>query len=362
MTEKRHKRITLNRRIARYSGSLKYLFRKKKPIVILRTLYNYIYYIFTGKPRLRYVDLAVSYSCNLNCIHCSASYLEDKLRREMSVEDYKLLSRQLIKNGVLVIQLTGGEPLLRPDLEDIIKALNPSRFFISVGTNSTLVTWERLKSLKKAGLDNFCISIDDWSPQEHDRWRKQEGSYSQAKKVLDMVLELGFTAMVFTVATHQNIRSKNFINLIEYTKKRNVLLLIGWAVPVGNWNANRDVLLTKDDLMYLESIHEKYLHVRTDFESNYFHFGCGAVKEKLNITPYGDVMPCVFVHINLGNIFEKPLEEIRKDTMKITWFRRYNPLCLAANDKEFRSQHMSKIFVSNKGPISLDEAGFYVNG
>jgi len=86
------------------------------------------------------------------------------------------------------------------------------------------------------------------------------------------------------VATHANLRTDAFAKLIEFTKSNRILVLVGWAVPTGNWNANDDVLLTEDDLAYLETMHERYPHVRTDFEANYFRWGCGAGKEKLYIT------------------------------------------------------------------------------
>lgn len=360
MPKKKTEKVTLKRRLAKYYLSLKYVVRWNKPLLVWRTFYNYLFYIITGRPRLRYVDLAVTFNCNLNCIHCSATRMIDVPRKAMTVEDYKALGKQLIENGVLVVQLTGGEPLMREDLEDIIRALKPSRFFISTGTNAKLATPERLFSLKKAGLDNLCISIDDWDPAEHDRWRGEEGVHAKALAVLDIALEMGFSVMIFTVATHQNVRSEGFIKLVEYAGKKKVLLLIGWAVPTGNWNANEEVLLTTEDLEYLETIHEKHLHTRTDFESNYFHFGCGAGKEKLYITPYGDVVPCAFVHIRFGNIFKKSLKEIRDTALKIDWFSKYNSLCLAANNREFREKHMTKIFAANKEPISMKEAGFDV--
>ena len=360
MVEERKKKITLRRRIARYSLTLKYLFLKGKPLVPVRTVYNYLYYAVTGRPRLRYVDLALSYNCNLNCIHCSTTRLKDAGRREMTVEDYRRLGKQLIQNGVLVVQLTGGEPLARPDVEDIIRALNPSRLFISMSTNGLLLTPERLKRLKKAGLDNISISVDDMDPREHDRWRRKEGAQAQALKALDMVLDAGFRGMIFTVVTHQNVRSENLGRLAEYSRKKGVLLLLGWAVPTGNWNANMDVLLTEDDLAYLDKFQEQYLHVRTDFESNYFRWGCGAGKEKLYITPYGDVIACAFVHVRFGNIFQKPLSEIREKALLIDWFKDYKTLCLAANNREFQEKHLSRIFVADKEPISMKEAGFDV--
>jgi hypothetical protein len=136
-----------------------------------------------------------------------------------------------------------------------------------------------------------------------------------------------------------------------------VLLSIGWAVPVGRWNDHEEVLLTDDDLEYLRRLHEKHLHVRTDFEANYFHFGCGAVKERLYLTTSGDVIPCPFLHIRLGNVFREPLASIRRRALQIPAFQGYSRLCLAANDRQFRREHLEPVRASAAAPISLAEAG-----
>jgi MoaA/NifB/PqqE/SkfB family radical SAM enzyme len=361
MIKPRLKPVTLRRRLAKYLIQARYSARPGKPLLRLRALGNYARVLATGKPRLRFCDLALTYDCTMSCAHCSASKLEDSQRPVMTVADYAELGRELVENGVVAVQLTGGEPFLRADLEEIIRALGPERLFISVVTNSSLATKQRLESLCRAGLDNLCVSIDDWDACSHDLGRGRPGNHAKALEVLDQALELGLTGMVFHVVTHQNIRSAGLQRLIEHTKRRGVLLVIGWAVPAGNWNANTDVLLTDEDLLYLESIHERYPHVRTDFETNYLDWGCGAGKEKLYITAYGDVMPCAFVHISFGNIFEESLADIRRRAMKIDWFRHYNGRCLAATDREFIDEHLTRVFESAHEPISLAQAGLEQN-
>jgi MoaA/NifB/PqqE/SkfB family radical SAM enzyme len=358
--KRRTRHVTLARRLERYLVARRYASTSRKPAVMLRALRNHLHLLVTGEPRLRSVSLAVSYRCNLSCIHCSAARFMDRGRTDFAVEDFARLGDELAKNGAYIIQLTGGEPLLRTDLEDIVRALDPRRFYVSINTNTTLVTPARLASLKAAGVDNLAISIDAWDAEEHERFRRKKGIHAQSVKVLDMILDTGLSVMVFAVVTHQNVRSRAFVELCEFTRKKRVVLVAGWAVPCGNWNGNDDVLLTPDDLEYLETIHEKYLHVRTDFESNYHHWGCPAVKEKLYVTSYGDVVPCDFLHVGLGNVFRNSIAEIRAHALGIDWFREYNALCLACNDRDFQALHLRKMIAAGKDPVPLDEAGFTV--
>jgi len=360
LIKRRTRRVTLARRLGRYLVARRYASTSRKPVVMLRALRNHLHLLFTGESRLRSVSLAVSYRCNLSCIHCSAAKFMDRGKEDIAVEDFARLGDELAKNGAYIIQLTGGEPLLRKDLEDIVRALDPSRFYVSINTNTMLVTAERLCSLRAAGVDNIAISIDAWDADEHERFRRKKGIHAQSVKVLDMILDAGLSVMVFAVVTHQNVRSQAFINLCEFTRNKGVVLVAGWAVPCGNWNGNDEVLLTADDLEYLETIHEKYLHVRTDFEANYHHWGCPAVKEKLYVTSYGDVVPCDFLHVGLGNIFRNSIAEIRANALKVDWFREYNALCLACNDRDFQALHLTKMFAAKKDPVPLEEAGFSV--
>lgn len=357
MIKPRIKPVTLRRRLAKYAIQARYSARPGKPKLRLRAMTNYGRTILTGRPRLRFCDLALTYDCTMSCAHCSASKLAQPDRSPMSVADYAKVGDELVKNGVIAVQLTGGEPFLRRDLEEIIRALGPERLFISVVTNSTLTNRDRLARLADAGLDNVCVSIDDWDEAAHDRGRGLSGNRARAIQTLDDALDVGLMGMVFHVVTHQNIGGPSLARLIEQTKRRRVLLVLGWAVPAGNWNANRDVLLSDEDLLYLERLHEQHPHVRTDFETNYLSWGCGAGKEKLYLTCYGDVMPCAFVHISFGNIFEEPLAEIRRRAMQIDWFREYNGRCLAATDREFIDRHLVRVFEAAQEPISLEEAG-----
>ena len=86
-----------------------------------------------------------------------------------------------------------------------------------------------------------------------------------------------------------------------------------------------------------------------------FVVSCGAVKKILEVTRYGDVMPCVFIHIATGNVFDDSLAEIMERGLSIRHFRNSSPICLSGVDRRFIKKHMSK-FYGKKLPISYKEA------
>ncbi len=87
--------------------------------------------------------------------------------------------------------------------------------------------------------------------------------------------------------------------------------------------------------------------LQADFEANFVQRGCGAVKEILYLTPYGDVLACPFLHFSLGNIFEESLEIIRDRALKNPYFDHYHHLCLPAEDREFIKKYSGEFYLQN---------------
>ena len=185
-----------------------------------RTAGNYLRYTIHAPPAARAIDLAVTTACNLACKHCAVARLR-RLDSKCGPRTTAAWATNWRGTAFFPCSLRAAKPLLRPDLEQIITALRPQRFFISLITNGLLATRERLAvGLKRVGLDNACISMDDWHPAEHDRWRDRQGVHEQAVHCIDRALELGLSVMLFTVATHQDIRGEGLRRLIELAAKR----------------------------------------------------------------------------------------------------------------------------------------------
>jgi hypothetical protein len=72
--------------------------------------------------------------------------------------------------------------------------------------------------------------------------------------------------------------------------------------------------------------------------------GCGAVHSTLHITQYGDIMPCVYIHIGIGNVFTGTLQEAIDLGMSIKWFKEYSRLCLSGEHRHFIEHYMSKAY------------------
>jgi MoaA/NifB/PqqE/SkfB family radical SAM enzyme len=332
----------------KYILNFRYSFRPRKPLLFLRLVITYLGIIFLRRKPLRYVDLAIGYACNLKCEHCFATALGKKGRKEMTPAEYHEIVKQAMKLGALNFSFQGGEPTMYSTLLDFIKNTYPERNLISVTTNATLLNEDKIRTLKKAGVDVLTISLDSAIAEEHDRFRGVKGTFEKTMNTINLALKNGLNVTLGAVVSHQNVRSRGIIDLIELAHRLNVIIFLALATPIGEWENNEDIILTEDDREYLYAMVKKYPLLRTDFEANFIHWGCGAVKEILYLTPYGDVLPCPFLHFSLGNVFEESLKSIRDRALKNPYLGKYHHLCLAAEDREFMRKNLGSFYINNK--------------
>jgi MoaA/NifB/PqqE/SkfB family radical SAM enzyme len=329
----------------KYLLNFKYSFRVQKPRLILRLVLTYLGILFLGKRPLRYVDLAIGYACNLRCEHCFATALERQGRRRIRPKEYRLVVRQAMAMGAVNFSFQGGEPALYPDLVEFIRNSFPERNVISVTTNGTLLDEEKIVDLKEAGVDILTISLDSGIAEEHDRFRGVPGTFAKTMQCIRSARRQGLRVTLGAVVSHKNIRSRGLVELIDLAHRMNTILFLALAAPVGEWKEKEEVVLTPDDRVFLGDLLRRYPLVRTDFQANFIHTGCGAVKEILYVTPYGDVLGCPFLHFALGNVFEETLDAIRQRAIRNPYFAGYYPLCLAAEDRDFMRTYSGDFYL-----------------
>jgi len=292
------------------------------------------------------------YNCNFRCQHCCITKLRNKdNKRCFTITDVKELSRQADAMGLAHIVITGGEPLVFPDFDAIVKAIDPQKFYITSDTNGWFLDIKRAKHLKAIGVDKIQLSLDSLSAKAHDAFRRKPGSHARALKAIDAALEAGLNIIIQTVVTKQRIRSQEFINFLEFLKAKGVGVFVTYAKPVGEWEGRYDVLINREDMDYLRKLEAQY-EVFTHLTPSYgLNLGCIAVKRMVSITKYGDIMPCPYIHVSLGNFFKEPLKDIIERGMKIKFFGKYVDTCLIAEDRDFISEYEAKKIYGKPLPV-----------
>jgi len=269
----------------------------------------------------------------------------------MNVDDYARVARECMKLGAVNFSFQGGEPLLVRQIGDIIAACRPGHNVISVTTNGTLLTEDRVPDLKRLGVDILTISLDSAIAEEHDSFRGAAGTFAKAMSGIRLALKEGLRVTIGTVVTHQTLRSEGITGLVKLAEELRLLLYFIMPVPAGRWVDSHEMFLTQKDLAYIDEVTRLSPYVRTDFQANLGSYGCGAVKEILYLTPYGDVLACPFMHISLGNVFEETISTIRNRALQNPYFATYQQTCLVSTDAQFIEKYLSKTFDAKELPV-----------
>ncbi|HPJ92650.1 MAG TPA: radical SAM protein [Deltaproteobacteria bacterium] len=291
------------------------------------------------------IQFQYDYTCNFKCIHCSVKrFQEKKDGRFFTVSDVRELSRQADEMGLAQIVITGGEPLVFPDFDEIVAAIDPGKFYIVSDTNGWLLDEKKAEHLKRIGVDKIQLSLDSLSAPEHDAFRRKNGSQERCVRAIDAALKAGLNIIIQTVVTKQRVRSEEFIDFVKFINGKGVGVFVTYAKPVGCWEGNFDVLVDRDDMDYMRELEKKY-NVFTHLTPSYgLDLGCIAVKRMVSITKYGDVMPCPYIHTSLGNFFEEPLKDIINRGMRISYFGEHVDTCLVAEDRDFINNYVAKTY------------------
>ena len=298
-----------------------------------------------------------NYKCNFRCQHCDITGLRDKTgeKRSFTPKDVKELSRQADEMGLAHIVITGGEPLVFAEFDEIVKAIDPQKFYITSDTNGWFLDTKRAKHLKAIGIDKIQLSLDSLNAAEHDDFRRSPGSHERCLKAIDAALAAGLNIIIQTVVTKQRVRSQEFIEFLEFLNGKGVGVFVTYAKPVGEWTGNYDVMINRDDMDYLRGLEKKY-NVFTHLTPSYgLNLGCIAVKRMVSITQYGDVLPCPYIHISLGNFFKEPLKDIIARGMKIRYFGEYHDTCFIAEDRKFIEEIEAKKIYGKPLPVPYTE-------
>lgn len=263
---------------------------------------------------LHSVTFAVTNRCPYRCWHC---YNAGRCQQDLPLDKLREVAAQLQDLGTVMVSLSGGEPLVRDDLEEIARTFD-ERTCLTLNTTGYHLTPERARSLRDSGLFAVGISLDSVDPDEHDRLRGHPGAFRTAVDALEITGESGLYPYVVAVATRQFLEPERFQEYVDFAARsgaREIHLLE--PCPTGRLAGRSDILLDaphrqrildyqrefaqRDDLPVLSSF--------TYLESAEL-FGCGAGLTHLYIDGSGEVCPCNLVPLSFGNVAREPLAEI----------------------------------------------------
>lgn len=301
------------------------------------------------------IDFCFDYACNMNCAHC-CNLSFTKKDRVLTLDDLRDIANQADELGLAQFNISGGEPLVFENLDDIVEAIQPDKFHISMNTNGLLLDVEKAKHLKAIGVDKVKVSIDSIDEEIYKQTRVKNEAYSKAINALFAARDADLQVVVNSIVSHQNAQLESTERMAKFCEENGFSYDIMTAKAIGRWEGKEEVLIDEDDANHIIELRNKYSMIHRDVFPTYGskEGGCIAVKKLLHLTKYGDILPCPFIHISIGNIFEESLKDIIDRGLNIKYFKDRNPVCLSGEDRHFIRNYMSK-FYGKPLPINYSE-------
>lgn len=261
-------------------------------------------------------------ACQLRCLHCSSNSAQ-RSQDELTTAEAIDLINQLAETGVVDLAISGGEPLLRHDLCDIIAYARSQGLSVGVGTSGAASSTSRLIRLRDSGINRLQVSLDGLA-NEHEQLRCQPGLFERAVRTIKMGLVLGMRIHVCCTITRLNAHKLELFT--DFVARLGVRRLnLSRYVPTGRGTDVLDI----DDVEWraviercsrLKSDYKRKLEIVTHLAQGILvdeevtslpsFIGCQAGIGQGCVTANGTVLPCVLLPISLGNIRHASFREI----------------------------------------------------
>lgn len=273
--------------------------------------------------------------CNLACRHCylDATTLQHGGSDELScVEVCTVLDDVAGRSTETMVVLTGGEPLLRPDLEIMVRHGAGLGLAMVVGTNGMMLTGRRVQALKEAGLLGAGISVDSLDPNCHDKFRGRQGCWQKTMSGIDTCRRHGLSFQIHFTVTNKNAHELGHMITFCRDKGARVLNLF-FLICTGRGESLVDITPQRYEEVIRKIIaaqsHNPDLIIRPRCAPHYKRIahqlkpdspitrisgqqgdGCIAATHYCRVTATGEVTACPYIDTSVGSIRQQSLLDI----------------------------------------------------
>ena len=280
--------------------------------------------------------------CNLRCPHC---YIDagSNLKKELTTAQGKLLIDQIAEVSRPLLIFSGGEPLLRNDVCELARYATEKGLTVALGSNGTLISDPVAQRLKSAGVKAVAVSIDSPVPERHDLFRGQTGAWDQALQGIDACIRNGIRVQVNTTVTTENFTEVE--QIMDLAAERGAtsfhlffLVPTGRGVNIGDIPPDmyEDMISRVLDTMARDRNHlrirpvcaPQFIRIASQkgYDLKEWGRGCIAGLSYCRIYPTGDVTPCPYLPVSLGNVLDTEFRDIWYHSPVLAQLRDFNNL------------------------------------
>lgn len=321
-------------------------------------------YKVASQPLLRLLFWETTIRCNLSCAHCRRLESSEAAGKDLSTKQAKDLIEQLAELGkdqpfTPVLVFSGGEPLCREDLFELLSQAKLSGLTTALATNGTLIDPAVAKKLHNSGLARVAVSLDGATAEVHNILRRSEGSFEKALEGIKYLRNEQVPFQInITLTKHSAHQLHDIYQLARLLRAVAVHIFMLVPVGCGETLAETDMLSPKEyEKMLLEisrlekqadiqikvtcgphyervirqqGLHKNRMATAGDVPGRHpggkTSRGCLAGLGVLFVSHRGDVFPCGYLPVKCGNILEQKLKEIWQSSEDLARMRNSNAL------------------------------------
>jgi radical SAM protein len=338
----------------------------------------------------------VTQACDLACVHCRASAQPERHPQELTTVEGKQLIDQIASWKVPVFVLTGGDPIKRPDLFELIGYARTVGVRVSLTPSATpLLTREVITQLKQAGLARLAVSMDGASAATHDAFRGLSGSFARTLDAVRWANEVDLPVQINTTFSRRNIGEID--EIVALMEQLNITLWsVFFLVPTGRGKLN-DLLSAYEFESVFEKLHQlsksATFDIKTTEAQHYRRFilqkrvaekragathgdtsvstdEIGRAPRGLNdgkgfvfISHKGEVFPSGFLPVSAGSIRTQSLESIYRESQLFRNLRDTSQLegkCGACEFKQICGGSRSRAYALTGNPLGEEPCCAYI--
>ena len=268
-------------------------------------------------------------ACNMYCDHCYRD-AGCKAEEELSTAEAKTLLEQIARAGFKIMIFSGGEPLMRPDIVELVAYAASLGLRPVFGTNGTLITLEMAQRLKAAGAMGMGISLDSMDREKHNAFRKFPGAWEGAVQGMRNCRAAGLPFQIHTTVMEWNNHELEALTDFAVAEGA-VAHHFFFLVPTGRAKtieaeslraeAYEDTLTRimkkqqEVDIELKPTCAPQFLRIAAQMGmKTRFRRGCLAGMAYCIISPRGKVQPCAYLNMELGDVRQTPFDEIWKNS------------------------------------------------
>ncbi len=277
----------------------------------------------TGHPAMQDVPYVISWNltarCNLRCKHCYIDASKPMPGELSTAEALRLLDEIAEVNSETLLILTGGEPLMRPDLEELVARASGLGMTVVLGTNATHLTEDRARILAERGLAGVGVSLDSLLASRHDEFRGVGGAWEATVQGIDAARRAGIDVQIQMTLTRDNVRE--LPEVVHFSREAGArVVTVFFLVCTGR---GQDVVdLTPEEyertLQWLVGVKHDGIMIRPRCAPTFRRVlaqanpdsillksdagRCMAAKNYCRITPDGKVTPCPYMPLVAGDV------------------------------------------------------------